>query len=50
MNDVDTHGGSIDVAGALAVGNMLYVQSGYSIFGQLPGNALLAYHLTEPES
>jgi polyvinyl alcohol dehydrogenase (cytochrome) len=45
VNGVPAHGGSIDVAGAQAVDDMLYVQSGYAQFGQLPGNALLAYRL-----
>ena len=48
INGVDAHGGSIDVAGVQVAGDMLYVQSGYGMFGQLPGNALLAYRLTEP--
>ena len=26
-------------------GDWLYVQSGYSMFGQLPGNVLLAYRV-----
>ncbi len=45
VNGVPAHGGSIDVAGVLAVDDMLYVQSGYGQFGELPGNALLAYRL-----
>lgn len=45
VNGVATHGGAMDVAGAQVVGDMLYVQSGYGQFGQLPGNALLAYRL-----
>lgn len=45
INRVTTHGGSIDVTRVLAVGDMIYVQSGYSVFGQLPGNALLAFRL-----
>jgi polyvinyl alcohol dehydrogenase (cytochrome) len=43
VNGVAAHGGSIDVAGVQTAGNMLYVQSGYSQFGQLPGNVLLAF-------
>src|SRR4030095_11710312 len=43
VNGSPTPGGSIDAAGAIAVGNTLYVQSGYSLFGELPGNALLAF-------
>ena len=47
INGVEAHGGSIDVAGVQATGRMIYVQSGYSIFGQLPGNVLLAFRLCE---
>jgi polyvinyl alcohol dehydrogenase (cytochrome) len=42
-NGVKGHGGSIDVGGQVIAGGWLYVQSGYSMFGQLPGNVLLAY-------
>ena len=45
VNGVPAHGGSVDAAGAIAVGDMLYAQSGYSLFGQLPGNALLAFRV-----
>lgn len=44
-NGIDGHGGAIDVGGQLIVGDWLYVSSGYSMFGQLPGNLLLAYKL-----
>ena len=44
-NGVDAHGGSIDSAGVQAAGRMVYVQSGYALFGQLPGNALLAFEV-----
>jgi polyvinyl alcohol dehydrogenase (cytochrome) len=43
VNGVAAHGGSIDGPGAVVVGGTLYVSSGYSIFGGLPGNVLLAY-------
>ena len=36
---------AIDVSGQVIAGEWLYVQSGYSMFGQLPGNVLLAYKL-----
>ncbi len=45
LNGVEGHGGSIDVDGQVLAGDWLYVQSGYSMFGQLPGNVLLAYRL-----
>jgi polyvinyl alcohol dehydrogenase (cytochrome) len=42
-NGVSGHGGAIDVDGQVIAEGYLYVQSGYSMFGQLPGNVLLAY-------
>lgn len=42
-NGVAGHGGAIDVAGQVVADGWLYVLSGYSMFGQLPGNMLLAY-------
>jgi polyvinyl alcohol dehydrogenase (cytochrome) len=45
-NGVAGHGGSVDVGGQVIAGDWLYVQSGYSMFGQLPGNVLLAYKVT----
>jgi polyvinyl alcohol dehydrogenase (cytochrome) len=42
-NGISGHGGAIDVSGQVAADGWLYVQSGYSMFGQLPGNVLLAY-------
>lgn len=44
-NGLAGHGGAIDVAGQIVVGEWLYVLSGYSMFGQLPGNVLLAYKI-----
>ena len=46
VNGVAGHGGAIDVDGQVLAGDWLYVQSGYAMFGQLPGNVLLAYRLT----
>lgn len=43
INGIEGHGGAIDVAGQSIAGEWLYVLSGYSMFGQLPGNVLLAY-------
>ena len=45
INGVEAHGGSIDGAGVQVAGRMVYVQSGYSLFGRLPGNVLLAFEL-----
>jgi len=42
-NGITGHGGAIDVAGQVLADGWLYVLSGYSMFGQLPGNMLLAY-------
>ncbi len=46
-NGIAGHGGAIDVAGQIVVGEWLYVLSGYSMFGQLPGNVLLAYKISK---
>jgi polyvinyl alcohol dehydrogenase (cytochrome) len=43
VNGVPAHGGSIDGAGAVVVGGMLYVTSGSAFVGTIPGNVLLAY-------
>jgi polyvinyl alcohol dehydrogenase (cytochrome) len=43
VNGVAAHGGSLDGPGAVVVGGMLYVNSGYANFGTAPGNALLAF-------
>jgi polyvinyl alcohol dehydrogenase (cytochrome) len=43
VNGVAARGGSIDGPGAVVVGGMLYVGSGYGLWGGTPGNALLAY-------
>jgi polyvinyl alcohol dehydrogenase (cytochrome) len=47
INGVAGHGGAIDVSGQVLADGWLYVQSGYSMFGQLPGNVLLAYRVVE---
>ena len=44
-NGIPGHGGAIDVAGQVVADGWLYVFSGYSMFGQLPGNMLLAYRV-----
>jgi polyvinyl alcohol dehydrogenase (cytochrome) len=49
INGIDGHGGAIDVSGQVLAGGWLYVQSGYSMFGQLPGNVLLAYRVKDAE-
>ncbi|HVZ22248.1 MAG TPA: PQQ-binding-like beta-propeller repeat protein [Vicinamibacterales bacterium] len=43
VNGVKGHGGSLDGAGAVIAGGMLFVNSGYSRFDGMPGNVLLAF-------
>lgn len=43
VNGVKAHGGSIDGPGAVVAGGMVFVTSGYSRNGGVPGNVLLAF-------
>jgi polyvinyl alcohol dehydrogenase (cytochrome) len=43
VNGVTAQGGSFDGPGAVVVDGMLYVNSGYGVFGGAPGNVLLAF-------
>src|SRR5215469_8614021 len=43
VNGVKAKGGSLDGPGAVVVNGMVFVNSGYSRFGGLPGNVLLAF-------
>ena len=43
VNGVKAKGGALDGAGPVIVNGMLFVNSGYSRFGGLPGNVLLAF-------
>ena len=43
VNGVAARGGSIDGAGAVVVGGVVYVSSGSRFYGTMPGNVLLAY-------
>jgi polyvinyl alcohol dehydrogenase (cytochrome) len=43
VNGASAHGGSLDGPGAVVAGGMLYVNSGYTNFGTMPGNVLLAF-------
>ena len=45
VNGVAGRGGAMDGPGPVAVGGMLYVNSGYGQWGGKPGNVLLAYGL-----
>jgi polyvinyl alcohol dehydrogenase (cytochrome) len=40
---VEANGGSIDSASISAANGYLFVNSGYGMFGQLPGNVLLGF-------
>jgi len=43
VDGVKGHGGAIDGPGAVVVGGILYVNSGYGFNGGMPGNVLLAF-------
>lgn len=43
VNGVKANGGSLDGPGPVVVGGILYVNSGYGMFGEMPGNVLLAF-------
>ena len=48
VNGVAGRGGSIDSAGAVVAGGMVFTTSGYSLFGGMAGNVLLAFGLDKP--
>lgn len=43
VNGAEGKGGSIDNAGVVVAGGMVFVNSGYDKFGEIAGNVLLAY-------
>jgi len=43
LNGVKGNGGSIDTASIVGVNGLLIVNSGYGMFGQAPGNVMLAF-------
>jgi polyvinyl alcohol dehydrogenase (cytochrome) len=43
VNGVAARGGSLDGAGPIVGGGMVFVNSGYPRFGGAPGNVLLAF-------
>ena len=43
VNGVEASGGSLDGGGPAIAGGMLFVNSGYPVFGGMPGNVLLAF-------
>lgn len=45
INGVPAHGGAIDNPGVVVAGNQLIVLSGYGMFGQMPGNAMLVFEI-----
>jgi polyvinyl alcohol dehydrogenase (cytochrome) len=50
VNGVTASGGSIDNASIVAANGMLFVNSGYGLFGQIPGNVLLAFKPKAPQA
>ena len=47
VNGVEARGGALNGPGPTIVDGMLYVVSGYSAFGYMPGNVLLAFSVEE---
>lgn len=45
VNGVKGYGGTIDSSGAVAVGNRLFINSGYAKFGEKAGNVLLCFEV-----
>jgi len=43
VNGVEARGGSLDGGGPAIGGGMLFVNSGYVIWGGMPGNVFLAF-------
>jgi polyvinyl alcohol dehydrogenase (cytochrome) len=43
VNQVEGHGGSIDGPGPVVANGMVFINSGYALFGEMPGNVLLAF-------
>ncbi len=44
-NGIAGKGGSLDGSSPTIIDNMLFVNSGYGIFGEIPGNVLIAFEL-----
>ena len=45
VNGVKGKGGAIDASGPVVAKGILFVNSGYGLFGQIPGNVLLAFEI-----
>jgi polyvinyl alcohol dehydrogenase (cytochrome) len=43
VNKIKANGGSIDSAGPTVAGGMIFVNSGYGLYGGQAGNVLLAF-------
>jgi polyvinyl alcohol dehydrogenase (cytochrome) len=43
VNGVSAHGGSLNAAGPTIAGGMLFVNSGYGMYGEQAGNVLIAF-------
>lgn len=43
VNGIEAHGGAIDGPGPVVANGMVFINSGYALFGQMPGNVLLAF-------
>ena len=45
VNGIPARGGSIDGPGPVIANGLIFVNSGYGTFGQMPGNLLLVFGL-----
>lgn len=45
VNGIPGKGGALDASAPVVAGGMLFVNSGYGLFGQIPGNVLLAFEI-----
>lgn len=45
INGIPAHGGAIDGPGPVIADGMVYLSSGYALFGQMPGNVFLAFSI-----
>lgn len=44
-NGIKGHGGALDGSGPIVANGKLFVNSGYGMFGEMPGNVLLAFEI-----
>lgn len=45
INGVEARGGSLDATGPVLSGDYMIVNTGYAVFGQIPGNTMLVFRL-----